>query len=111
MVDEVFTGKINWVKENDKNDPEFFKEKSNIKRQEADKRPDTTNMPDLESEESAAQDEQSAKGLKIFTPDQIFSRLPISLAQLKAGRNSEKLNRNQTTVFFVHIKKIDQNNI
>ena len=29
-------------------------------------------------------------GLKILTPDQMFSRLPISLAQLKAGNNSEK---------------------
>ena len=29
--------------------------------------------------------------LKILTPNQILSRLPISLAQLKAGNNSEKL--------------------
>ena len=49
-------------------------------------------MPDLESEESAAQEQQSAKGLKILTPNQMLrSRLPISLAQLKAGNNSEKL--------------------
>ena len=48
-------------------------------------------MPDLESEEFAAQEEQSAKGLKIFTPNQMLSRLPIALAQLKAGNNSEKL--------------------
>ena len=31
------------------------------------------------------------KGLKILTPDQMLSRLPIILAQLKAGNNSEKL--------------------
>ena len=37
------------------------------------------------------QDQQSAKGLKILTPQQMLSRLPISLAQLKAGNNSEKL--------------------
>ena len=48
-------------------------------------------MPDLESEESAAQEEQSGQGLKILTPDQMLSRLPISLAQLKAGNNSEKV--------------------
>ena len=30
-------------------------------------------------------------GLKIPTPNQMFSRLPITLAQLKAGNNSEKL--------------------
>ena len=49
-------------------------------------------MSDLESEESAAQGkEQKAKGVKILTPSQMLSRLPISLAQLKAGNNSEKL--------------------
>ena len=31
------------------------------------------------------------KGLKILTPNQMLSRLPISLAQLKAGNDSEKL--------------------
>ena len=31
------------------------------------------------------------EGLKILTPNQMLSRLPISLAQLKAGNNSEKL--------------------
>ena len=30
-------------------------------------------------------------GLKILTPNQMLSRLPIALAQLKAGNNSEKL--------------------
>ena len=29
-------------------------------------------------------------GLKTLTPNQMLSRLPISLAQLKAGNNSEK---------------------
>ena len=49
-------------------------------------------MPELESEESAAQRRnQSARGLKILTPDQKLSRLPIMLAQLKAGNNSDKL--------------------
>ena len=50
--------------------------------------PDTTDMPELESEESA---EQRGQGLKILTPSQMLSRLPITLAQLKAGNNSEKL--------------------
>ena len=31
------------------------------------------------------------QGVKILTPNQMLSRLPISLAQLKAGKNSEKL--------------------
>ena len=45
-------------------------------------------MPDIESEKSA---EQRGQGLKILTPDQILCRSPISLAQWKAGSNSEKL--------------------
>ena len=53
---------------------------------------DTTDIPDLESEESAAERrKQKASGLKILTPNQMVSRLPISLAQLKAGNNCEKL--------------------
>ena len=35
--------------------------------------------------------DRSGKGLKILTPNQMLSRLPITLAQLKAGNNSEKL--------------------
>ena len=50
-----------------------------------------TYMPDLESEESAAEVENQGKGLKILTPDQMLSRLPTTLAQLNAGNNSEKL--------------------
>ena len=37
------------------------------------------------------QQDQSGQGLKILTPNQMLSRLPISLAQLKTGNNSEKL--------------------
>ena len=37
------------------------------------------------------EENQKEQGLKILTPDQMLSRLPISLAQLKAGNNSEKL--------------------
>ena len=36
------------------------------------------------------QQDQSGQGLKILTPNQMLSRLPISLAQWKAGKNSEK---------------------
>ena len=34
---------------------------------------------------------QQGQGLKILTPNQMLSRLPIFLAQLKEGNNSEKL--------------------
>ena len=36
-------------------------------------------------------DKQPGQGLKILTPEQMLSRLPISLAKLKAGNNSQKL--------------------
>ena len=36
---------------------------------------------------------QLGLGLKILTPNQMLSRLPISLAELKAGNNSEKLKK------------------
>ena len=35
--------------------------------------------------------EQEGKGLKILTPNQMLKRLPIALAQVKAGNNSESL--------------------
>ena len=41
-------------------------------------------MPGIESEESG-------QGLKIIIPNQMLSRLTISLAQLKARNYSEKL--------------------
>ena len=47
-------------------------------------------MPDLETEEFVAQ-RQQGQGLKILTPQQMITRLPILLAQLKAGNNSQKL--------------------
>ena len=34
---------------------------------------------------------QSGQGLKVLTPNQTLSRLPISLAELNAGNNSENL--------------------
>ena len=34
---------------------------------------------------------QEGQGIKILTPDEMLSRLPISLAQLQAGNNSEKI--------------------
>ena len=69
-------------------------------------------MPQLESEESAEQNrKQKDVGLKILTPNQMLSMLPITLAQLKTGNNSEKLKKEirQLLYFFVQIKKINQN--
>ena len=37
------------------------------------------------------QNETTGKGLKILTPKQMLQRLPVALAQEKAGNNSENL--------------------
>ena len=50
--------------------------------------PDATDMSELETEEST---EQEGQGLKIITPQQMLTRLPVLLAQLQAGNNSQKL--------------------
>ena len=71
-------------------------------------------MPELESEEFAAERRNiEGKGLKILTPDQMLSRLPITLAQLKAGNNSENLKNDirQLLYSFYRSKKITQNNL
>ena len=39
----------------------------------------------------AKQNETKGTGLKILTPKQMLQRLPIALAQVKAGNNSESL--------------------
>ena len=83
-------------RDEDESDDEFYTpieletipELSNFENEEETLR----DIPDLESEESAAQRRnQRGQGLKILTPSQMLSRLPISLAQLKAGNNSQKL--------------------
>ena len=59
-------------------------------------------MPELESEESAAQRRnQTAKRLKILTPNQMLNRLTISLAQLNAKNNSEKLKNDIRKQFYL----------
>ena len=58
---------------------------------------DTANMPELEGDESA---EQPGQGLKILIPDQVLSRLPITLAQSKAGNNSQKLKNKIRQLFY-----------
>ena len=52
---------------------------------------DTTDMSKLESEEFFEQRRnKQGKGLEVLKPKQMLSRLPITLAQLKARNNSEK---------------------
>ena len=50
-------------------------------------------MHALESEEESAleRNNQTRHGLKILSPDQMLSRLPVTLPELQAGKNSQKL--------------------
>ena len=43
---------------------------------------------------------QQGSGLNILTPNQMLSRLPIVLAQLKAGNNSEELKNEIRQIFY-----------
>ena len=54
--------------------------------------------------------QQEGSSLKILTPNQTLRRLPISLAQLKAGNNSEKLkNEIQQILYLCRSKKVTKN--
>ena len=52
---------------------------------------DIRDMPDLESEEDAAK-RQKGHGLKIMSPNELITRLPILSTQKQGGNNSQKLN-------------------
>ena len=105
MVNEVFTGECEGVGVNEKGDFEIFKEKSYKEKQESNEQLDTRDMPELESEESAAKRRnQQGQGLKILTPDQMLNRLPITLAQ-KQEIIHKNLRNQATVVFFVQIRK------
>ena len=88
MVNEIFTGESESVEVNKEGNFKVFKEKLNKEKQESDEQLDTRDMPELESEESPAKRRnQQGQGLKILTRNQMFSKLPITLAQLKAENN------------------------
>ena len=54
---------------------------------------------------------QLGEALKILKPDQMLSRLPVTLAQLKAEFTKTCKWNQATIVFFVPFKKINQNNL
>ena len=82
MVNEIFTGDSESVEVNKEGNFEIFKEKLDKEKQESKEQLDTGDK--LESEESVAKRRnQQGQELKILTPDQMLSRLPITLAQLK----------------------------
>ena len=50
--------------------------------------------------------DKKGKGLQILTPDEMLNRLPITLAQLKAGNNSDKLeNEIRQLLYFLYRSK------
>ena len=57
--------------------------------------------------------QQQGQGLKILIPNQMLSRLPITLAQLKTGNNSEKLKNEirQLLYSLYRSKKLQSNSI
>ena len=79
MTDEIFTGIRRQYKEFN-NKYVLFRTKIDEKESGiTTQQPDTTDMPDLKTEESAAQRRnQQGKGSKILKPNQMLSRLPIS---------------------------------
>ena len=88
MVDESFTGELKWYKLSDDRyillRPKSDQKESDMVEQKSDEQLDITDMPDLEREKSAGQRRnQEEQGLKILTPNQMLSTLPISLAQKK----------------------------
>ena len=53
-----------------------------------------------------SEESQEGEGLKILTPNQMFKTLPIALAQVKAGDNSESLlNEIRQIVYFLYRSK------
>ena len=51
----------------------------------------TSGRAKMGRQEKSDEENQEGQGLKILTPNKMLSRLPIILAQLKAGNNPEKL--------------------
>ena len=109
MVNEILTGESESVEVNKEGNFKVYKEKLDKEKQVSDEQLDTRDMPELESEEPAAKRRnQQGQGLKMLTPNQMLSKLPIASAQLKAGNNSEKLiyEIRQLLYSFYHSKKL-----
>ena len=60
----------------------------------------------LEAKGKPAEDTSKSKRLKILDPKQMLQRLPIALAQLKAGNTYENLlNEIKQIIYFLHRAK------
>ena len=57
-------------------------------------------MPPLEGDEEEVRE---GKGIKLFTPNKLLKRIPILLAQIKAGNNPYKLKTEiRKTLYFLY---------
>ena len=78
----------------------ILKTKNKKSDNQPDEQPNTTDMPQLESEELDAQrrkESSSGQELKILAPTQMLSRLPIALAQSEAGKYFLHMEKQRTT--------------
>ena len=57
---------------------------------------DIPDMPPVDSEEV-----KEGNGLKIWTQNKLMTRLPIILAQIKAGKNSNKLTKEIRQILYL----------
>ena len=54
------------------------------------------------------QNQQKGQGIKILTPNQMLNRLPIALAQLQAGNNSNKLKNEIRQLFIIRSQNMTE---
>ena len=59
----------------------------------------------LVAKKKAVEEQKEGTGLKILTPKKMHQRLPISLAQVKAGNNSESLVNEIRNLFILCINR------
>ena len=83
--------KQNWIDTINKQLTKFKNSVKNVPKNDKLKSEENEKIIDVVEKILELDRQKQGQGLKIITPDQIFSRLPITLAQLKAGNNSEKL--------------------
>ena len=75
-----------WLENEESSD----KDKSFENEESADKE-ESTNVPPMPALEGDEEEIKEGKGLKILTPNQLSTMLPILLRQIKAGKHSNKL--------------------
>ena len=98
ILENRLTNLIKEIKSNPTSDTKKFKNRNNM-------------LENVQLIRYFNQQNQSEKGLKLLTPNQMLSRLPISLAQLKEGNNSEKLkNEIRQLLYSLYQSKNLQNN-